>query len=265
MSVKIMSAIFDSETLGPTERLIMLSLADHADDNGRCYPSIARLCQRTGLKERAVQTNIRTLSAAGYITIIPGGGKGRPNLYFVRANPAADAPRSKCTPAYDDIQTPHMTTSNPAGDAPEPSGTIIEPSEPIGSSSSGADGDRKSAEVQRAFEAYNAAAAQSGWPMAQVLSKSRRSGIAARLRECGGLTGWHAALAKAQASPMCCGQNSRGWVANLDFIIQPKSFTRLMEGTYDNRIAARPQQSSHRPQNGPDAALDQIARVAGLG
>lgn len=108
MSVKIMSAVFESETLGPTERLIMLALADHADDAGRCYPSISRLCSRTGLAQRTVQTNIRKLQDQGYIRIIPSAGQGGANLYFVTATPAADAPpqetrpRSRCAPpAYD--------------------------------------------------------------------------------------------------------------------------------------------------------------------
>lgn len=131
MSIKIMSAIFESETLGPTERLIMLALADHADDTGRCYPSMQRLCQRTGLSERAVQTNIKKLQGQGYIKVVSGGGKGRPNIYFVSANPASETPHQKprfSNTVSDDIQTPHLTTSNPAPDAPEPSRTIIEPS-----------------------------------------------------------------------------------------------------------------------------------------
>lgn len=140
MSISLMSAIFESTTLGPTERLIMLALADHANSEGACYPSIGRLCQRTGLSERAVQTNIRKLVEAGYIRIAPGGGKGRPNLYFISANPAVSGrdtaatnstkPRSGCTPqemhpAADAPQTPQQMRSNPAADAPEPSGTVI--------------------------------------------------------------------------------------------------------------------------------------------
>lgn len=138
-----MSAIFESNTLGPTERLVMLALADHADDDGRCYPSIQRLCQRTGLSERAVQTNIRKLVDQGYIRTIPGGGKGNANLYFVSANPAADAPRTKCTPAADAPQTPQEMRVNPAADAPEPSGTIIEPSR------GGEEGVRATADVDK--------------------------------------------------------------------------------------------------------------------
>lgn len=122
-----MSAIFDSKTLGPTERLIMLALADHADDAGRCYPSMQRLQERTGLSERAVQTNVRALTDKGYLRVIVGGGKGNANVYFVSANPAAETPQ-QMHPAADAPQTPQQMRSNPAADAPEPSGTTIEPS-----------------------------------------------------------------------------------------------------------------------------------------
>ena len=153
-----MSAIFESRSLGPTERLIMLALADHADDEGRCYPAMDRLCQRTGLSERAVQTNVRKLVALGYVTIVPGGGRGHANLYFISANPASDAPNSPVNPALrapigaknPARETPFLTTNpaspalnpaspalNPAGDAPEPSLTVIEPSN-VGGGSAGA-------------------------------------------------------------------------------------------------------------------------------
>ncbi|ABF63527.1 hypothetical protein TM1040_0794 [Ruegeria sp. TM1040] len=130
-----MSAVFESETLGATERLIMLALADHADDEGRCYPSITRLCQRTGLGERAVQTNIRKLQAQGYVEIIPGAGRNGSNLYFVRPTPtpppAPDAPPHEMHPAPDAPPPRTKCTPTPAPDAPKPSVTIIEPSLPL--------------------------------------------------------------------------------------------------------------------------------------
>ena len=112
-----MSAVFESETLGPTERLIMLSLADHADDTGRCYPSITRLARRTGLSERAIQTNMRGLQAKGYLSIAANEGKGGVNVYFVRATPAADAPpqqmhpRSRCTLPPQQVHPNHQEPS----------------------------------------------------------------------------------------------------------------------------------------------------------
>ena len=129
MSVRVMSAVFESKTLGPTERLIMLALADHSDDAGRCYPSNARLCERTGLSERAVRTNIRALEAAGYLTVLVGLGQGGANVYHVHPDggqqmpPAANAPGSKCRTGGQQVPP------DGAANAPKPSRTIIEPSD----------------------------------------------------------------------------------------------------------------------------------------
>ncbi|MBM3603585.1 MAG: helix-turn-helix domain-containing protein [Alphaproteobacteria bacterium] len=131
MSIKIMSAVFESETLGPTERLIMLALADHADDAGRCYPSISRLCQRTGLGERAVQNNLKALVAKGHVTIVPNAGQGLANLYFVSATPASDAPPHEMHPRTKCADTPAPRSKTPARDAPKPSRNTIEPSKEV--------------------------------------------------------------------------------------------------------------------------------------
>jgi hypothetical protein len=117
-------------------------------------------------------------------------------------------------------------------------------------------------EIKLAFDSYNAAASQSDWPVAQVLSKARRSGIRARLKDAGGLGGWQAALAKARASPHCNGHNERGWTVDLDFLLQAKSFTRLMEGSYDER--SRKTASGSQAGKRPDPAVEQALRLAGL-
>lgn len=90
-------------------------------------------------------------------------------------------------------------------------------------------------DIKLAFDAYNELAERVDLPRAMTLGTDRRTGIRARLMECGGLDGWRAALEKLGASPHCRGENDRGWRADLDFLIQPKSFRRLMEGRYDDR------------------------------
>lgn len=90
-----------------------------------------------------------------------------------------------------------------------------------------------------AFEAWNDLASQADLPKAQVLTAERRRKLKARLAECGGIDGWHGALAKIRGSPWCRGENDRGWRADLDFVLQSKSFTRLMEGSYDGRSPGR--------------------------
>ena len=125
-----MSAVFESLTLGPTDRLVLLSLADHAGEDGTCYPSIARLCQRTGLGERAVQQALKRLREAGKLTAKMGGGRGNSTLYTITLNTALETPFEKPrfrNPVSNDIN-PAFNALNPARDAPEPSVTIIEPS-----------------------------------------------------------------------------------------------------------------------------------------
>lgn len=91
--------------------------------------------------------------------------------------------------------------------------------------------------VDIAFANYNAMASSSTppLPVAQSFNATRRRSLALRLAECGGLDGWGVALGKVAASKFCHGQNDRGWIVGLDFMLQQKSFTKLMEGAYDDR------------------------------
>lgn len=145
---------------------------------------------------------------------------------------------------YDKFQTFRDTSGTRAGQNPgherDTSGTNYkkgkqekhEEEEPKGSLSPDAF-PKPFDEIAHAVAAYNEAADASGWPRVQVLSKSRRAALTARLKECGGVDGWAAALQRARASPHLCGQNDRGWLANFDFLTRQSSFTKLMEGNYD--------------------------------
>ena len=107
--------------------------------------------------------------------------------------------------------------------------------------------------VQQAFDRYNHAAETAGLPVAQKLTPGRRSKIKARLKECGGLDGWDAALEKLAASDFCTGVKT-GWKADLDFLIQESSFIKLMEGSYDN----------HTSPNKPRSAAESLCAGADM-
>jgi len=97
--------------------------------------------------------------------------------------------------------------------------------------------------VQEAFDEWNATANRRRLPVAKSLTASRRKQIKARLAE-GGMAAWREALSAVEASPLCLGDNERGWRADLDFICQPKSFAKLREGSY--APAGKPGQSPPR-------------------
>jgi uncharacterized protein YdaU (DUF1376 family) len=84
-----------------------------------------------------------------------------------------------------------------------------------------------------AMRLWNVVASAQGLPTVMRLSQGRRRKTLARLRECGGIEGWRVAVEKLVNSPFLCGDNDRGWAADFDFLLQPSSFAKLMEGSYD--------------------------------
>lgn len=90
--------------------------------------------------------------------------------------------------------------------------------------------------ARAAVDMWNESCASSGLPRVQMLNAKRRRGVMARLGECGGLEGWRVALEKVAASDFLTGRTGKSdWRATFDFLCQPSSFAKLMEGAYDNR------------------------------
>ena len=86
MSVNLMSAIFETEffdikdengnvTKASTAKLVLLAMADHANDEGEgSYPSVERLCRKTALSEQTIRN---TFDALRYNGVIELAGKSK--------------------------------------------------------------------------------------------------------------------------------------------------------------------------------------------
>lgn len=87
MSVKVMTRVWDTSEQAGSDLLLLLALADRADDDGICWPGIANLAQKTRSSERQTKRNISKLEDRGelYISYQSGkaGGRGVTNRYFV--------------------------------------------------------------------------------------------------------------------------------------------------------------------------------------
>jgi len=68
MSVQAISAAFAVQGLSPSEKLVLLALANFADSDGRCWPSQARLALDTGLTDRQIRRVFVSLVDAGLMT-----------------------------------------------------------------------------------------------------------------------------------------------------------------------------------------------------
>ncbi|RJL09427.1 helix-turn-helix domain-containing protein [Paracoccus siganidrum] len=71
---------------GPEDRndlLVLLAIADFADDDGYCWPSVKTLAAKARMTERGVQKIIRRLEVQGYVSVETGTGRKNCNEYQI--------------------------------------------------------------------------------------------------------------------------------------------------------------------------------------
>jgi Helix-turn-helix domain len=62
---------------------MLLALADHANDEGACYPSVIGLAKKCAISERNAQLLLRELESSGELLTELSAGRGHKNLYWV--------------------------------------------------------------------------------------------------------------------------------------------------------------------------------------
>ena len=130
MSTHILSACWALSGMSSTQKLVLISLADQANDDGVCWPSIPRTVKRTCLSERAVRAAIRELEMLGILETTSRSGTS--SVYKIDAKKYADL---SSTPAPDAAPAPDAgnpgTTCRPPRHhvPPNRNRTIKEPSE----------------------------------------------------------------------------------------------------------------------------------------
>lgn len=103
MSTIIMSACWPLK-MPPSPKAVLISLADNANDAGVCWPSIAKICERTCLGRTAVIEAIKWLERAGLLTADRTNGRHttyqieleavKQGVLFEGAEPVRQADRS---------------------------------------------------------------------------------------------------------------------------------------------------------------------------
>jgi DNA-binding transcriptional ArsR family regulator len=90
MSIEVMTKVWKT-SLPTGEKMVLLVLADHANDDGSdSWPGIATIARKASMSERTVQRHLGALQDAGLITITRQGGGNkktrddrRPNRYDI--------------------------------------------------------------------------------------------------------------------------------------------------------------------------------------
>jgi len=83
------------------------------------------------------------------------------------------------------------------------------------------------------LEYWNTLAERHGLSRIAKLTPSRKQRLKARIKEFPEIESWATAFKNIERSAFLRGDNDRGWKANFDFLLQPGSFVKLIEGVYN--------------------------------
>ena len=78
-----MNRVWDQAHVGSNQLLVLLALADRADEDGICWPGVAYLAERARVQDRQVQRIIQELVRTGELVVQHGTGRGFTNHYLV--------------------------------------------------------------------------------------------------------------------------------------------------------------------------------------
>ena len=122
-----------------------------------------------------------------------------------------------------------MSTGNPPDGFPNDN-DILTPSDPHVISDEITPPSEIQLKPEHVLEAWNAMAGESGLPKAKLTPERRKKlNTFIRRHQIDDIT---EAIWAVPRSPFLRGENDRGWKANFDFLLQPSSFNKILEGTY---------------------------------
>jgi hypothetical protein len=82
MSIRLMTMVWDVRWPTQNHLLVMLKLADHANDEGsKVWPAVATIAKQAQCSERTVQNVLKALRDCGLITAVKAGGGSMPTIY----------------------------------------------------------------------------------------------------------------------------------------------------------------------------------------
>ncbi|HEY1743731.1 MAG TPA: helix-turn-helix domain-containing protein [Granulicella sp.] len=241
-------------------RFVLLALADHADQSGFAFPSVARIAERCVLTARSVIGALQQLQHESWITKTR---KGKASQYQInleklgigaalgeKASGEIDEQTSRENASREIHCSPQVKSTAPIGEihckppAPpyrsnrheppvEPSvGAVLFPVEA-----------KQPRKIPVDLTAYVDFWNERRGPLAEVqkLTPQRQKRLAARIAEGFTLHRLEDVLAKIHATPFLLGDNDRGWRVSFNFVMASDDhITDILEGTYDRASKPKP-------------------------
>lgn len=233
MSVKVMSWVWENSPNQGGELLVLLGMADHANDAGeRIFPSVESLGKKARLSRRQVQRILRKLEETGQIKQlghhIP---RGRPD----RATIEYGIEMTILRPAENGVTS--MTERGDISDQKEASGATCMSPDPSLREPSREPPQDDGISVQELLESWNEIVPSLGLATVRELSATRKQKAAHRIREHPKVDFWNDVFRQLKRSPFLLGMGARNghepWRANFDWLIEnDTNCIKVAEGRY---------------------------------
>lgn len=215
MSIALMTEVWGS-SLPMTEKMVLLCLADFANDRGQCWPSVDTIAGKCSCSDRTVQKAIKNLKEWGLLTVKDAPGKAHsftinPRISFT---PEKSTPPKKTAKGVKDIRQGGEAAS------PKPSSNHQEPSEKRAS--------EDALTIDNVFDHWNSDIAPLGKKPVRKRTPERRQLVKARIGQ-NGLDEFLEVFANIRASPFLL--EAKG--LQFDWFMAKGNFTKVLEGNYN--------------------------------
>lgn len=129
MSMELMVKAMKVKLGSPIKKLVLIKLADNANDKGECWPSYQHIADHCEVDKRTVMRHIKSLSNAGYINITHRKGEKGNSSNIFRLN----IPSDPLSPPSDRVPLGGDPVSPPPSDpvSPRTSHSIEPVKEPV--------------------------------------------------------------------------------------------------------------------------------------
>ena len=157
MSIDVMTRVWANSKQKGSALLLMVSIADYANEKGVAYPSIETLARKVRMSERNVQLLLRRLEEAGELDIKASAGPSGCNLYRIILD------EDNARKGGEKISPPPVKTLHPGGEIQRDGGEIqraegVKPSSPDPSVDPPIDPSENTARAQAPVQPVKAAA-----------------------------------------------------------------------------------------------------------
>lgn len=231
-------AVVDDPTLTPYDRAVYLALCRFSDRDGACFPSLTTIAARGNVSLAQVKRSISTLESQGFISRERRKGEhgNESTLYhLLQVGGRLYQSQGRLPQSYP-LAPPELTLSSIRATKKNHITRTIE---------EGEEGKREKPRSPRVSHTPEKALLDAvvslyhrmlpGLPKIRLLSSKRRTSIGALIGADSArvdLAWWQEYFGMVSRSPWLLGENSRGWTADLDWLLNESNMAKVLEGKY---------------------------------